>query len=185
MTRHLCFLLPFCLVLLTQPVRAAHPVPSIPFAPRTAVCPRVAVPPVIDGMLDDDAWRLAPATTPFVDIRGDREPEPRLVTVAYLAWDDSCLYIAADLREPHVWGTLTRRDAVIYHDNDFEVFIDPDGDNHHYYELEINALGTQWDLLLVRPYRGRMIEVRVLNQGLELNGQFYRTLTAVAENAEA
>ena len=45
------------------------------------------------------------------------------------------------------------RDAVIYHDNDFEVFIDPDGDNHLYYELEINALGTEWDLLLVKPYR--------------------------------
>jgi hypothetical protein len=55
--------------------------------------------------------------------------------------------------KPHVWGKLTERDAVIYHDNDFEVFIDPDGDNHLYYELEINALGTEWDLLLIRPYR--------------------------------
>ena len=153
MTRHLCCLLPFCLALLIQAARAAHPVPAIPFAPRSAVCPRVATPPVIDGVLDDAAWRLAPPTAPFVDIRGDREPEPPLVTVAYLAWDDSCLYLAADLQEPHVWGTLTERDAVIYHDNDFEVFIDPDGDNHHYYELEINALGTEWDLLLVRPYR--------------------------------
>jgi hypothetical protein len=132
---------------------AEHPVPAIPFAPRAAVCPRTAVPPVIDGRLDDDAWRQAPATAPFVDIRGGDRPDPRFVTTARLAWDDSCLYIGAALQEPHVWGTLTRRDAVIYHDNDFEVFLDPDGDNHHYYELEINALGTEWDLLLVRPYR--------------------------------
>lgn len=34
-----------------------------------------------------------------------------------------------------------------------QVFIDPDGDNHLYYEIEINALGTAWDLLLPRPYR--------------------------------
>jgi hypothetical protein len=42
---------------------------------------------------------------------------------------------------------------VIFHDNDFEVFIDPNGDNHEYYEIEINALNTEWDLLLPRPYK--------------------------------
>jgi hypothetical protein len=42
---------------------------------------------------------------------------------------------------------------VIFHDNDFEVFIDPDGDNHEYYEMEMNALNTVWDLLLKKPYR--------------------------------
>jgi hypothetical protein len=42
---------------------------------------------------------------------------------------------------------------VIFHDNDFEVFIDPDGDNHEYYEFEINALNTGWDLFLKKPYR--------------------------------
>jgi len=68
-------------------------------------------------------------------------------------WDDDALWIGAELEEPHVWGTLTDRDAVIYMDDDFEVFLDPDGDTHNYYELEINALGTEWDLLLVRPYR--------------------------------
>jgi hypothetical protein len=33
------------------------------------------------------------------------------------------------------------------------VFIDPNGDNHEYYELEINALNTTWDLLLPKPYK--------------------------------
>jgi hypothetical protein len=41
----------------------------------------------------------------------------------------------------------------VYHEHDFELFLDPDGDNHDYYELEINALGTVWDLFLTRPYR--------------------------------
>ena len=31
---------------------------------------------------------------------------------------------------------------MIFYDNDFEVFLDPNGDTHEYYELEINALGT-------------------------------------------
>ena len=44
-------------------------------------------------------------------------------------------------------------DAVIYHDNDFEVFLDPSGRGHHYVELEVNPLNTTWDLLLTHPYR--------------------------------
>jgi hypothetical protein len=48
---------------------------------------------------------------------------------------------------------LTRHDSVIFHDNDFEVFLDHDGDSHLYAELEVNALNTTWDLLLTRPYK--------------------------------
>jgi hypothetical protein len=32
-------------------------------------------------------------------------------------------------------------------------FLDPDGDTHNYFELEINAFETVWDLLLLKPYR--------------------------------
>ena len=52
-----------------------------------------------------------------------------------------------------MWATITTRDAVIFQDDDFEVFLDPGGDTHEYYELEVNALGTAWDLFLVKPYR--------------------------------
>ncbi len=57
------------------------------------------------------------------------------------------------MEEPRPWAELTLHDSVIYKENDFEVFIDPDGDNHNYYEIEINALGTVWDLFLAKPYR--------------------------------
>jgi hypothetical protein len=108
-------------------------------------------PPLVDGLLDDPAWAAAPWSEPFVDIAGSRRPRPRLDTRVRLGWDDSTLYIAAHLEEPDVWATLVTRDTVIFHDNDFEVFLDPDGDTHDYTELEINALGTVWDLLLERP----------------------------------
>jgi hypothetical protein len=128
--------------------------PATAWHPRWYCCPATATPPVIDGRLDDAVWRLAPWTEDFVDIEGEARPvAPRHRTRAKLLWDRDALYIAAELEEPHVWGTLTERDAVLFHDNDFEVFLDPDGDNHLYAELEVNALGTVWDLLLVRPYR--------------------------------
>jgi hypothetical protein len=131
----------------------AFPVPRIPCAPRTYVCPRAGGPVVVDGRLDDPAWNAAPWTEEFTDIEGPSRPAPRYHTRARMLWDETFLYVAATLEEPDLWGTYDRRDSIIYHENDFEVFIDPDGDTHEYYELEINARNTVWDLLLVRPYR--------------------------------
>ena len=143
-----------CVSLCTAASVLAQPAPSLealPFAPRTYLSPRVATPLIIDGRLDEGAWARAPWTERFVDIDGVR-PVP-LATRAKMLWDDRFFYIAAELEEPDLWATLTERDAIIFYDNDFEVFIDPDGDTHAYYELEVNALGTAWDLLLARPYR--------------------------------
>ncbi|MAT82057.1 MAG: hypothetical protein CMJ29_10505 [Phycisphaerae bacterium] len=121
--------------------------------PETYVAGRAQSPMVIDGRIDETAWDAAPWTDDFQDIEGDVKPEPRFQTRAKMLWDDTYFYIAADMKEPHVWGSLTKRDSIIYNDNDFEVFIDPDGDNLDYYELEVNALNTQFDLMLTRPYR--------------------------------
>lgn len=98
--------------------------------PRTYVARRTAGAIDIDGNLDEPSWQRADWTAPFVDIEGERRPAPRLLTRAKMLWDDDYLYIAADLEEPHVWATIARRDATIYQENDFEVFIDPDGDTH-------------------------------------------------------
>jgi hypothetical protein len=70
-----------------------------------------------------------------------------------MLWDDECLYVAAEMEEPHVWATLIERDSVIFQDNDFEVFLNPAGDAKSYIELEINAYNTVWDLWLSVPYR--------------------------------
>ncbi len=121
--------------------------------PRGYVCSYTSVPPALDGRLDKGAWRDAPWTEDFADIEGDARPKPRYRTRAKMLWDSDYFYIAAELEEPHVWATLTEHDSVIFQDPDFEVFLDPDGDNHNYYEIEVNALGTLWDLRLVKPYR--------------------------------
>src|SRR5262245_28827455 len=125
----------------------------IPPHPRGYVCARTREPLTIDGDLTKPAWQTAPWSEPFGDIEGDIRPKPRFRTRAKMLWDDRFFYIGADLEEPHVWATLTEHDSVIFHDNDFEVFLDPDGDNHEYYELEMNALNTTWDLRLPKPYR--------------------------------
>lgn len=120
--------------------------------PKRYDCARAAAPVTIDGKLDDVAWRRAAWTDDFADIEGDVRPAPRFRTRAKMLWDDKYFYIAAELVEPHVSATLTAHDSVIFRDNDFEVFIDPDGDTLEYFEFEINALNTSWDLFLDKPY---------------------------------
>lgn len=131
------------------------PVPVGEFAPLSYTAYQPSYPIIIDGKLDDEAWQKAEFTEDFVDIEGNLKPKPFHRTRVKMLWDEDWLYIGAQLMEPHIWAKLTKRDAVIFHDNDFEVFIDPDGDTHDYYELEINALGTLWDLFLIKPYRDR------------------------------
>lgn len=121
--------------------------------PESYVCYRTSTPIKIDGLLDEEAWNKAPWTNYFRDIEGSKKPAPWYKTHAKVLWDDKYVYFAAELEDPHVWAKLKQRDTVIFIDNDFEIFIDPDGDTHNYYELEVNALGTPWDLLLVKPYR--------------------------------
>jgi WD40 repeat protein len=113
---------------------------------------RAPTPIVIDGKVDDDAWNDAPWSEPFVDIEGDAKPKPRFETRVRMCWDDTNLYVAAKLEEPHVWATLKNRDDIVLRDNDFEVFLDPEGDTRWYGEVEVNALGTIFDLRLERPY---------------------------------
>jgi hypothetical protein len=137
---------------LSPQVRARPADAYIP--PRGYVCGRAAGPVPFDGRLDEGPWKDAPWTDDFVDIEGDRRIKPRFRTRAKMLWDDRCFYIGAELEEPHVQGTYTKHDSYIFHeDNDFEVFLNPDGNNHNYAELEMNALNTTWDLRLRKPYR--------------------------------
>ncbi|MEK4981651.1 carbohydrate-binding family 9-like protein [Bacillus sp. FSL K6-6540] len=133
--------------------RSGVPEPRIEYAPKHYICRRAGQPLVLDGRVDKAFWDAAEWTDDFVDIEGDLRPKPAKRTRVKMLWDDDYFYFLAELIEDQIWATLTERDSVIFYDNDFEIFIDPDGDSHQYYEFEINALNTVWDLLLVKPYR--------------------------------
>ena len=129
------------------------PIPAVDFNPPCYVCPRATKPFVLDGRLDKDFWADVPFTDDFLDIQGTHMPVPRFRTRAKMQWDDENFYFGAVLEGDEIWGHLTERDCVIFYDNDFEIFIDPDSDTQQYYEFEMNALNTVWDLLLTKAYR--------------------------------
>ena len=121
--------------------------------PRQYFCHRAENSITIDGNLTKPAWDAASWTDDFVDIEGDKKPAPQFRTRAKMLWDDDYLYVAAELEEPNLWATITDPNTPTFDDNDFEIFVDPDGDCQNYVEIEINALGTVWDLFLPKPYR--------------------------------
>jgi len=127
-----------------------HP---IPFAPKHYVCKKTLDSMTIDGQDTENSWAEADWSEEFVDIEGELKPLPELKTQFKMLWDNDNLYFFFKMEEPHVWAKLKNRDDIIYHDDDIEIFIDPDGDGHNYYELEWNAFNTLWDLILLRPYR--------------------------------
>ena len=126
-------------------------------SPKGYVCHKADRPIRVTGGGDDPQWSAMPWTDDFVDIQGPPEvsgrPTPRYRTRVMMCYCDRYLYLFAQMEEPDVCATLTEKNVVIFQDNDFEVFIDPDGDNTNYHEYEVNALGTIWELTLPQPYR--------------------------------
>ena len=153
----------------------AFPEPIIPFAPKHYVCFRTTNSLEIDGKMNESVWEKVGWTDEFVDIEGPGKPLPRFKTRVKMLWDENYFYIFAQMEEPHVWANLKEHDSVIFYDNDFEVFIDPDGDTYRYYELELNALNTAWDLFLDRPYRDENCalffwDIRGLKKAVSIDG---------------
>lgn len=150
---HAIFKFIFISLIFVGQMNGDFPVPKLPFNPHQYICYKTSASLTLDGRLIESDWQKTVWTKSFVDIEGKLKPQPSLKTRVKMLWDEAYFYIGAEMEEPHIWATLTERDAVIFYDNDFEVFIDPDGDSHNYYELEVNAYGTEWDLLLLKPYR--------------------------------
>jgi hypothetical protein len=121
--------------------------------PENYVVYHVDHPPVIDGNINELVWQQVSWSKEFVDIEGRDKPKPPYATKMKMLWDDSCLYIAAQLSEPQIWATIKKHDEVVFHDNDFEFFIDPSNTTQPYFEVEVNPFNTIWDLLLTRAYR--------------------------------
>ncbi|HUM12358.1 MAG TPA: carbohydrate-binding family 9-like protein [Myxococcaceae bacterium] len=103
---------------------------------------RTAMPPKIDGVLDEAAWRGATPLT-LVDSLDGRPAAFR--TTARLAWDDEALYVAFECEDPDVWGTFSKRDEPLYTQEVVEIFLDADADGRTYDEIEVSPHNVVFD----------------------------------------
>lgn len=107
----------------------------------------------IDGFARESSWQDAEWTENFTDIEGTAKPTPKFQTKMKMLWNNQYIYFLVEMEEPHVWAYYEEHDKIVYHENDFEIFIDPDGDTHNYFEYEFNAQNTLFDLFMTKPYR--------------------------------
>ncbi len=122
---------------------------------RRYLCHRATTPIVIDGRLDETAWRAAQIATRFTDIF-HKDRRVALQSRVRLLWDEDYLYASFAAMDDDVWATKTERDAALWEEEVVELYLDPDGDRLNYLEFEVNPLGTPIDLLI--PYAGAQAE---------------------------
>lgn len=112
--------------------------------------PKTTAAPVIDGVLDDAVWQLAPtALVNHINDDVGTEVEPEYVATAMAAYDGSKLYVAFRNGDPNPGAIVTAapgHDQDVWADDENEMFIEP---NHAgatpYFHVMINAANTTQD----------------------------------------
>jgi hypothetical protein len=111
---------------------------------------RVSTPPVIDGVLDDEAWTAVPLPTDewlsYNPLHGDKIPQKTTVWVAY---DRDALYFAFRCDDPEPSGiktSITRRDNI-WSDDWVGLSLDALGSGQASYHLMVNPSGIQLDMI--------------------------------------
>ncbi|MFO0597783.1 MAG: DUF5916 domain-containing protein [Myxococcaceae bacterium] len=114
---------------------------------------KVATPPTIDGVLDDEAWKGATESGEFVQIepkQGERATHKTRVRVVF---DDDALYVSAELEQPG--GTFSfnqrdmRRDFQPNECDQFATILDTLGDSRNAFVFSVNPFGAQRDVQVI------------------------------------
>ena len=121
--------------------------------PKSYILHQAPAPLNIDGELKEQSWLDIPWTDYFVDIEGDLKPAPAYKTRVKMLWDANYLYIAAELEEPHLWANKQAEKDIIFRDNVFKIFIDPDNNMNDDFEIQINPQNKMLFLIMNKPYR--------------------------------
>ncbi|MBN1673159.1 MAG: DUF4838 domain-containing protein [Kiritimatiellae bacterium] len=107
---------------------------------------RTAMPPKLDGTLDDPAWQAA---TPAGFVVMDTREKPEHPTTVRALWDDANLYMAIECIEPELDAMLadeTVNDrSSVWRNNGVELFWDPANTGRSHYQLILNSKGTWFD----------------------------------------
>ena len=118
------------------------PVARIPYAWRT---------PVIDGRLDDRAWKTALTYTATYEFNLKEEVE-NVQTTWRILWDSKYLYFAFDCVDADLISPKIERDGHVYNNDCVEIFILPDFRFRTYWELIIGPSGSIYDSIQCKNY---------------------------------
>lgn len=105
---------------------------------REAECRWADKAPVIDGKLDDPAWKLAAVIDRFPAFWKKEATAPAHATKARLVWDREGLYFAAEMTDADVRAFGTKHNDSLWNGDVFELFFKPSTDRPEYFEFQSN-----------------------------------------------
>ena len=111
---------------------------------------RIKQAPVIDGRLDDPAWKNAAKAPEFMipdNIPGTYKT-PKEKTDAYLCYDDKALYVGIKCYDSNIdklRANAKENTPAVAGDDCIEFFIDTNNDKKTFYRFVVNALGYNFE----------------------------------------
>jgi hypothetical protein len=131
---------------IAAPAALAAP-PGGPSEENLPVLVKAAVPPVIDGVLDDPAWAAGLKFDGFKTFKPDYNKDASQRTEAYIAYDAENFYFAFrcfDSEPAKIKAAVSKRDNVFQDDLAF-INIDTFNDRQSAFAFIVNPLGIQGD----------------------------------------
>jgi hypothetical protein len=132
----------------TANTKPAATLPASPYVRKDASVriPRFESAPVIDGRLDEAAWRSAAVFGDFLQTQPGDNVAPTHPTEALMGYDAKNLYLAFRVKQDRntVRATVARRDNI-FNDDYVLVYIDTFNDQRQAYVIFFNPLGIQAD----------------------------------------
>jgi len=98
----------------------------------------------------EDPWALPSKIDRFPLCRATDNSRPRLETTVAVFADDTHLNVLFRAEDDEVVATHLVHDAALYEEDVVEIFVAP-VDPSHYFEIEVNPLGTTFDARIVSP----------------------------------
>jgi hypothetical protein len=113
---------------------------------KPIVIPKITTPIVIDGHIDEEAWRTAAVFKDFYQTGPGYNTEPSKPTEVYVMYDEHNLYVAFKCwdEKDKIRATVAKRDEVFGEDN-VRMWLDTYNDQRRAYVLGFNPLGIQQD----------------------------------------
>ncbi len=111
---------------------------------------RTAIPPVVDGRIDEEVWALADVVEDFHEINPDEYEEPSQRTQVFVLYDENNLYIAAklwDTQATEIVAQILRQGSFIGNDDYFSVILDPFHDRRSGYRFQVNPNGVRTEAI--------------------------------------
>lgn len=110
------------------------------------VIPKSPSAPVIDGRLDDEAWKQAAVFKDFYQTSPGNNIAPSKPTEVYVMYDEKHLYVAYKCWDDKdkIRATIAKRDSVFGEDN-VRMWLDTYNDQRRAYVFGFNPLGIQQD----------------------------------------